>query len=202
MDFGMSLDPLSVPQRHTLYDSDSDEEREQQEPQTDSDEFTLEPSGDLAAHLAGKALLVGVGATASAFLRSFVCLSNEPSFTVQADAETVGKGAHFRKGKQRIATAIHSTVGGAGSWVACAHPGELRPEYCNRWTEKVLGEGKLSHVVVFVCRSLHNHFSPEPSDEDHTHVVRELQSSSWPHPPVGVSLEAPNSVQGETAASE
>jgi hypothetical protein len=65
---------------------------------------------------------------------------------------------------------------------------------------KVFEQGKPSHVVVYVCLSLHDYFNPSPLDEDTLHVVRELRSSVWPHPLEGVALEPPNSVKGETAA--
>ena len=67
---------------------------------------------------------------------------------------------------------------------------------------KVFDQGKPSHVVVYVCLSLHEYFNPSPLDEDTLHVMRELWSSVWSHPLGCVALEPPNSVKGETAASQ
>ena len=55
---------------------------------------------------------------------------------------------------------------------------------------------------MYVCQSLHEYFSASLSREDNTHVMRSLQSSTWPHPSLGAPLEPPNSLQGEPAASE
>ena len=67
---------------------------------------------------------------------------------------------------------------------------------------QLFGLGQPREVVVFICRPLHEHFNPSPGDKDHTHILSGIQTSSWPHPPFGVPLEPPNSLQGEAAAGE
>ena len=134
MDFGISLDPLAVPQRHTLDDSESDEESEQQL-QVETEVFTVGECGKNKPSLEGKAVLVGVGGTASLFLRSFLSLREEPAFSLRTEADKTQE-VFIGKGTLRDVTAFHD-VEGASSCIACVHGAELRLEYCNHWTEKV-----------------------------------------------------------------
>lgn len=140
MDFGISLDPLAVPQRHTLYDSESDSESEQQQSKADehSSVFAVDGRGVIADGkcLTGKTLLVAVGSTASAFVKSFVHLREETLFSVRADAE-VQRGKLFSSGKGEKDISLCYEVEATAEWVVCAHETELRIEYCNFWTEKV-----------------------------------------------------------------
>lgn len=138
MDFGISLDPLAVPQRHTLYDSESDEEDEQHQNRVEQlrSVFTVD-KGDKSEALTGKSLLVGIGTTASVFLRSFVHLQKEPSFSIKGETKVLA-GKHFPsgKGKEDI-TDFYEEEGAAEKWVVFVHEAELRVEYSNVWTEKV-----------------------------------------------------------------
>ena len=225
MDFGISLDPLAVSQRHELYDSESEEEEDETGEQNRADPAPEEGSGDF---ITGRSLIIGLGSTASVFVRSFVCLRESPSLSLPAEAAEIRAGEkNAQSGHEReeiAAVELYETQGNS-QWVVCAHSKELRAENCNRWTEKVylafslctypfcvviiltrclskvFGQGKPDHVLVYVCRSLHEYFSSFPVDEDTVNIVRCLCSSSWPHPPGGVALEAPNSIKGEAAAS-
>lgn len=139
MDFGISLDPLAVPQRHTLYDSESDEEDEQHQNRVDQlrSVFAVDKREKSEA-LTGKSLLVGIGTTASVFLRSFVHLQQEPSFSVKSETGKVLAGKHFPSGKDKEdITVFYGVEGAAEKWVVCVHEVELRVEYSNVWTEKV-----------------------------------------------------------------
>jgi hypothetical protein len=199
MDFGISLDPLAVSQRHALYDSDSEDEEDESQRPADSGG---KRSSDF---LTGRPLLIGVGSTASLFVRSFVCLGDAPSLSLPSEPVARGKGSQFvddRRGPHEVAAVEFYVAEGNGEWVASVQPALQRAEYSNRWTEKVFDQGKPSHVVVYVCLSLHEYFNPSPLDEDTLHVMRELWSSVWPHPLGCVALEPPNSVKGETAASQ
>ena len=130
-------------QRHALYDSDSEEEDECQRPYDDpgATDAGRESSSDF---LTGRTLLVGVGSTASVFLRSFVRLNDTPAISLPAEAvAAVGrKGSRIvddRRGPHEIASrGILRTAEGDCGWVACVQPKLQRPEYGNRWTEKVL----------------------------------------------------------------
>lgn len=147
MDFGISLDPLAVPQRHTLYDSESDEEDEQHQNRIDQlrSVFTVDKR-EKSEVLTGKSLLVGIGTTAAVFVRSFLHLRKEPSFSVKGDTGSVLAGKHFPMGKDKEdVTVVYEVEGAAGKWVVCVHEGELRVEYSNFWTEKV-GQ---SHIYNF-----------------------------------------------------
>ena len=139
MEFGLSLDPLSVPQRHTLYDSESDEEKEPQ-PQSELDSvFAVDGRNTNVEErfLTGKGLVVAVGSFASVFVRSFVRLRTELLCSVRADAGKVQRGKHFSCGSGAEEITHFHEVEGNAEWVVCSHDKELRIEYCNSWTEKV-----------------------------------------------------------------
>lgn len=157
MDFGISLDPLAVPQRHTLYDSESDEEREKQH-QNEREAFAVCENESGGASLTGKVILVGVGSTASIFVQSFVSLREEQAFSLKADIDKVQKGRGFLPGKEAVrdVTVFHCLTD-TSSWLACLHATELGAEFCNRWTEKVIVI--YSHVCcvdlyLYKCRCL------------------------------------------------
>lgn len=142
MDFGISLDPLAVPQRHTLYDSESDEDDEQYRNTIDqlSSVFAIEKheKPEIEKFLTGKTVLVGIGTTASVFVRSFVHVRQEPLFSVQTEAGNVLAGKHFPSGRGREdVTVFYEVEGASEKWVVCAHESELRVEYSNFWTKKV-----------------------------------------------------------------
>ena len=139
MEFGLSLDPLAVPQRHTLYDSESDEEKE---PQTQSEldsVFAVDGRSTNVEErfLTGKGLVIAVGSSASVFVRSFVRLRAELLCSVRADAGRVQRGKHFSNGSGAEEITQFHEVEGNAEWVVCSHDKELRIEYCNLWTEKV-----------------------------------------------------------------
>ena len=139
MEFGLSLDPLAVPQRHTLYDSESEEETEPQ-PQSELDSALVVDGRSTnfeEGFLAGKRLLVAVGSSASVFVRSFIRLRGESLCSVRADAAKVQKGKHFSSGNGTEEITQFHEVEGNTEWAVCYHDTELRLEYCNLWTEKV-----------------------------------------------------------------
>lgn len=139
MDFGISLDPLAVPQRHTLYDSESDEEDEHHHDRIGQlrSAFAV-GKREKSELLTRKYLLIGIGTTASVFVRSFVHLRKETLFSLQAETEDVLASKQFPSGKSREdITVFYEVEGAAEKWVVCAHEAELRVEYSNFWTEKV-----------------------------------------------------------------
>lgn len=218
MDFGISLDPLAVPQRHALYDSESEEEGEQ-ETQSESEVFRVDKIGEDGEFLAGKALLLALGNTASVFAKSFIRIREEPFLSLRTDVSRVKSNSPRGKGAEDV-THFYYSQEESSKWAVCLHAAELQAEHCNHWADKVGSGSYFSHiltffceqvfdcgqpnkVVVFVCRSQHEHFSVIGSCGDTAHLMRSLQSSSWPHPPpLGMQLEPPNTLQGEAAASE
>ena len=161
--FGISLDPLAVPQRHTLYDSESDEESETHDESKGIDPgsvFSVNAENDGTKLLKGKTLLLAVGSTASVFLRSFIRLRQEATFSLRADVDQVERGKPFQSGKGVRDISCVFAAEGRDEWAVCTHVTELRVEYCNVWAEKVciLKKGLNSpdpdviscHVYVYV----------------------------------------------------
>ena len=147
MEFGISLDPLAVVQRHALYDSESDEESEQQ-PQESSEVFTFDGRGKRGDILKGKTLLVAVGGSASVFVRSFVRLREEPLLSLQADVGRVEKGSHFPKGNAIKEITVFRDTEENTELLICTHPTELTIEFCNKWTEKVISWSRVVSIFV------------------------------------------------------
>ena len=139
MEFGLSLDPLAVSQRHTLYDSESEEETEPQSQSELDSAFVVDgrSTNFEERFLAGKRLFVAVGSSASVFVRSFIRLREESLCSVRADAAKVQKGKHFSSGNGTEEITQFHEVEGNTEWAVCYHDTELRLEYCNLWTEKV-----------------------------------------------------------------
>ena len=143
MDFGISLDPLAVSERHALFDSDSDEEEdENQQPHEPlgepDDSGGQRQSSDF---LTGKTLIIGIGSTGSVFVRSFVRLGDAPSLSIPAEA-VVGKrkrDVHDRRGPHEIsAVEFYEAAEGKDECVVSVQPKLQRVEYSNHWTEKVI----------------------------------------------------------------
>ena len=165
--FGISLDPLAVPQRHALYDSDEEQEGEEAGKQGElSSVFSVR--GDSTRPLEGKKLAVAVGSTASVFLRSFLRLREETVLSVHAEGDRVSEGRFFPSagGSQAVSRLI--PVEGGGQWVACVHETVLRVELCNLWAEKVRRECWLSvqlaslHICVCLVYSFFFLIFPPP----------------------------------------
>ena len=152
MDFGISLDPLDVAQRHSLYDSESEEESEQ-EHQNETDVFTVDGRGEDRNFLAGRGLLLAFGSTASVFARSFVRLREEPFLSLQADASRAKRGTNFPRGKgAKNITHFQYTEEEDPKWIVCVHDTELLVEHCNHWAEKVVVHTIILHINRYFCK--------------------------------------------------
>ena len=143
MDFGISLDPLAVSQRHALYDdSESEEEAEAEREQLPPTLAEERPAN--AEFLTGRFLIIGLGSTASVFLKSFVCLRDTPSLSLPA-TEISAEEKRERFGGRGVQEISAVDFYEAADWVVCAHSKELRAEYSNRWAEKA------SSYTLFQC---------------------------------------------------
>ena len=139
LDFGISPDPLAVPQRHALYDSDDSEEDEpavDKAPSPPHSVFSLENGDTNGQSLSGKTLSVGVGSTASLFLKSFLHLRETAPFSVRADLDKVFPNRFSSgRGVGNVSTAF--VAEGGREWKVYLHESEIRPELCHLWAEEV-----------------------------------------------------------------
>ena len=137
-DFGISLDPSSVAQRHAFYDSDEEEEAAAASTPT----FSVKP-----AQACSKAdvLIFAFGEVASVFVQSYFCL--EPLCTVAADSPTALKDRYFAKQRKALQEDAESTViskiftvetnSEHRRCLVCIHEKPLKLELVNLWTVKV-----------------------------------------------------------------
>ncbi len=153
MEFGISLDPLLVAQRHALYDSDEEEE----EITGTSDVFSVRSPEAATPERQTRTLLIALGAAAVTFARSHLDLSDQPIFRLLSRTSRVVKGQHFPAhgrtelegdGEEEevvevsLAHEAKGKPGGeseeAGRFVVCIHEKALKSEYCNLWAAKVI----------------------------------------------------------------
>ena len=133
MEFGLSLDALSVPQRHAFYDSDEEEEEEKRITSQLSNPFACDPPHALR----GKTLLLALGTTASVFLRSYLCLREGTVFSLRAEGRAL-RGKPFSGGAgEQLVVSEGLCVYGREECVVCVHEKELQLELCSQWVEKV-----------------------------------------------------------------
>lgn len=147
MAFGLYVDPIVLTQRHTLYDSD-EEENDSEQPEV---AITASLSDSKVPISEGGTLLVAVGLTASIFAKSYPLLVEQLSCSIVANSQTVLQGKYFPpKGRETAEKvrddvvclsevyAVKSEAGGeGGNCFVCAHEKPLKPEYCNVWASKV-----------------------------------------------------------------
>lgn len=148
MEFGISLDQLLVAQRHTLYDSDEEEEEVK-----GADELFSVGLAD-GPPLAGEkcSLLIALGEAAVTFVRSYLDLQEHPTFNLVSRTSKVLKGLHFpaHGGKEESDKESSLAVSSAyvarekqcdskegGQIMVVTHDKPLKPEYCNLWAAKV-----------------------------------------------------------------
>ena len=131
MDFGISLDPSSVPQRHALYDSDEEEgdETEIQQPEL----VFAPPTQDITQ---SNTLVVAVETTACLFVRSHFMLT--PLCSLEGSTQAVFKGTYFPKsGDKRCVVSEVVRADGGGEVVICLHERSVKSEHINAWAKMV-----------------------------------------------------------------
>lgn len=148
MEFGLYVDPIVLTQRHTLYDSDEEENEAEKTEVT----ITASRSDSKAPIGEGGTLLVAVGPTASIFAKSYPLLVDRPSCSIVANSQTALQGKYFPPTKSRESAekvgedvvclsevyAVKSEASReGGNCFVCAHEKPLKPEYCNIWASKV-----------------------------------------------------------------
>ena len=170
MEFGLYVDPIVLTQRHTLYDSDEEEN------ETEKTEvaITASQSDSKLPVSEGGTLLIAVGLTASIFAKSYPLLVDRPSCSIVANSQTVLQGKYFPPKGQETAEKVHDDVvclsemyavkseasGEGGNCFICAHEKPLKPEYCNAWASKVCD---IVHVRMLMRGRLSSQLALHPS---------------------------------------
>ncbi len=131
MEFGISLDPSSVPQRHALYDSDEEEE------QTESlkANFIFQPPPESVQIHKSYSLVVAVGSIPCIFARSHFILS--PLLTLEASTRAIFQGMYFPKSSQESCLVSELMNADGGDVIFCLHEKNLKSEHVNAWSKKV-----------------------------------------------------------------
>ena len=140
-EFGISLDASAVTQRHTLYDSD-EEENDIKNPEeifhvTDTSGPTPDKSGCI--------LLITVGQAASIFVRSYCVVDDTPVSRITSAQPTVIKDKYFSDNggdsdQSVTISEVYSpktTDGCDGKYFVCVQEKQLKSEYLNIWCSKV-----------------------------------------------------------------
>ena len=139
MESGLSLDPYSVPQRHTFYDSDEDDTVEE-----DEEVFALRYSSDSVVR--SRLLLVCVSPTASTLAQSYLDVKTDAALCKIAtnSASKVIKGRCFSsQDSTESSNAQEETISdvyaasGVGKVTVCLQRENVNWEFCNSWSEKV-----------------------------------------------------------------
>lgn len=139
MESGLSLDPYSVPQRHTFYDSDEDDSVEDKE-----EVLALHCSPGLT--IKSRLLLVCVSATAITLAQSYLDVERDAVVCKisTTSAKKVIKGRCFSSrgspentSKEEVISDV-CTASGDGKVTVCLQREKLNSDFCNAWSEKVL----------------------------------------------------------------
>ena len=139
-DFGIILDPYTVTQRHTLYDSDEEETEENV-----SGCFSISSETQLQ-ELSECTLLIAVGQTAAIFTKSYLILEPEPFSVITTNSLKALKDKCFAEkgvlaeGEVLPVSELYRARKKSTSSrpvLVCIHEQPLNSEYCNPWSQKV-----------------------------------------------------------------
>lgn len=140
--YGISLDPSAVSQRHTLCDSDDEDELE-----CVNSPFTIDISTPYPEFTPpAVSLIVAVGQPASIFVKSHLYLKTLPSsdsVLFQTSHPNAFKDQYFtaKPCDQCVVTEVYSATqretGGASDTHVCVHDRNLKPDNVNVWSTKV-----------------------------------------------------------------
>ena len=138
MESGLSLDPYSVPQRHTFYDSDEDDSGED-----DEEVFALKYSS--GSIVKSRLLLVCVSQTASILAQSYLDVKKDAALckVSTTSGSKVIKGRCFsslesiEKSSQEETISDVYAASGVGEITLCLQREKINWEFCNSWSEKV-----------------------------------------------------------------
>lgn len=139
LDFGISLDPSAVPQRHSFEDSDEEDLGK------DEVELTVSPSSATPVEIGQRSNVIFVfGQIASIISKSFFTLHDSPSCQILCDSITVYRDKLFpavscerSKCSQTVSEVFGIESKDGKTYSLCVHEARLKSQYCNNWCLKV-----------------------------------------------------------------
>lgn len=147
MDFGISLDPSLVTQRHSLEDSSDEENVENTRDYDISKTFCISNHEYLSK---GPNLIIAVGQAPSIFVKSHFKLDSLPLSRITANSAAVFRDKHFPADTHNSDCIvsemfdISSKDSITEKFTLFIHEQQLKSQYCNVWCAKV-------RVCVCVC---------------------------------------------------
>ena len=188
MDFGISLDPSSVAQRHCLEDSDEEEEDDIKSGGNEADIFTLPETCNLGPGV--NIVIFTIGLPASIFIKSYL---NEliPSFKITTNFPTVFKDKFFTTSTPQTVDEVFEVQSkgekSEEKFLVCVHKQQLTPQHCNLWCNSV-------SVCINFCKSATNtNLGDVSSSSSSTHIDKlcVLCNSHFTKPYVAVTGRKP-----------
>lgn len=135
MDFGISLDPSSVAQRHCLEDSDEEEEDDIKSDGNEADIFTVPEKTSSGSGPGVNTVIFTIGLPASIFIKSYLNPESIPSFKTTTNFPTVFKDKFFTTSTPQTVDEVFE-VQNKGFRV-CVHKQQLTPQHCSLWCDRV-----------------------------------------------------------------
>ena len=150
LQFGLSLDPSVVPQRHCFYDSDE----EDAESDADGGNAHLLTFSGAKNSFKTPLLLVCTSPVSSAFARCFFSVKKERFAAISCtSASEALQGRYFsaprppdRPSEAELVTTFLNSEGEAA--VVCAQEQQLKIELCNAWAEMVMNYIFIFTVII------------------------------------------------------
>lgn len=138
-DFGITLDPTYILQRHTLEDSDEEETEK-------NADFVIVPG---TSSRLDSSLIFAFGTPASIFANSYLKLENSPVHEIKSSHITVYKDKAFPVSDKEeiVVSEIFNVECREGSCSVCIHKSELKSVYCQEWCSLV--RTSLSALIQF-----------------------------------------------------
>lgn len=129
-DCGISLDPYSVLQRHSLEDSDDEGVEEK------NAEFVAVPDGSTSRK---SRVIFAFGTAAFIFTNSYFGLKDAPANQIQSSHITVFKDKFFlNSAKEKpVVSEVYGVHCRSGNYSLCIHKSELKSFYCKEWCSLV-----------------------------------------------------------------
>jgi hypothetical protein len=205
LEFGLSLDPYSVPQRHCFYDSD-DEEDEGEGDGLDCTFVSMSPNVSDPIKL----LIVCTSEITGAFIKTHVMLDHPPLSILNcntkpskalkrclfqsedSDKDTIP----YKLGEMYSVTSHSNTL-----VYFCLD--YLKEDYCNEWSRKIIDYCRPQRVVILHSLLSHEYyFTSEEDDLKHNsrQFLRSLQTQWWSDQSLAPYLNPYNKLTSEPAA--
>ena len=136
LDYGISLDPLAVPQRHFLEEDSDGEEEIKVEP-----ELTFPATAELGR---SSNVILAIGLAASIFTRSFLNTLHDSPYQILSDSVEVFKDKSFPtssdkvKDYHKVSEIFGLESKGGKTYSLCVQELQVKSQHCHNWCSKVI----------------------------------------------------------------